>query len=477
MKLKGSSKFIGDLSANTFQTIFVQVFGLLIFYVTSRYLGKEDFGELNWSVAFCSSVISILSFGLDLVFVKKVARNENRFETCGLHFFHTLLVGFLVVVIGLVLKFLAPGFSQNHSILLFVFIWLGSSNIANSFKLGLNGFEAYKQIAILSALINVLKFAGVLLLFYLQVLNLNFIVLTYFILALIELVIAYFMINAQLNRTLTAHFKPKAYKNFILESLPQLAVVLFDSALARIDWILLGLIGTSIATAEYSFTYRVFELSKLPILILSPILLTRFSRLFADEMSIQDQLKDDIMGYFKLEMFFVMLIPIVLINVWSPLIDYFTDKKYGAVNEQTYILLAICIPLHAIINFLWTVAFAKGFLKSIMWITITVSILNIICNILLIPKYSSIGAAIAFLITTIVQLVLYIVFVKQSTFNIRLSDSILAIANAIVAVLIVKLLGINVVLGLIISLCTFTLLSIFTKQIELNKIKLLLRRK
>lgn len=64
-------KLIRDLSASSAQVLLNHALNLVIFYLTSRYLSKEIFGELSWSLATSTILIALLSFGLDLVVVKK----------------------------------------------------------------------------------------------------------------------------------------------------------------------------------------------------------------------------------------------------------------------------------------------------------------------------------------------------------------------------------------------------------------------
>lgn len=73
------------------------------------------------------------------------------------------------------------------------------------------------------------------------------------------------------------------YKGLVKESLPQFGVAVFTSALSRLDWILLGILSTNIVLAEYSFAYKVFEVATLPMLVIAPVLIPRFTKLFHPE--------------------------------------------------------------------------------------------------------------------------------------------------------------------------------------------------
>ncbi len=477
MNKKG--KLIKDISANGLQVIVNQLIGLVLFYLTSTYLLKEDFGYFNWAVALGSTIVAIASLGLDLIVVKRVAAAKDAASVVGIHLFHGLASGFLALffVFLFYVFFLQSKDSINDLLFIAVFVYLVIGNVANSFKLCLTGLEAYKQLAWVLITANVLKLIAVLLLFVFGVFGIKSLILVYVFCSFAELLIARYMANKHFEKPIWPKMQWLNYKGLVVEALPQLGVVLFDSALARIDWILLGLIGTAVATAEYSFAYRVFELSKLPLLILAPILLTRFSKLFGGMDGPGAKVQQDVQDYFKLEMVLVLMIPLVLVNVWTPLVDYLTHQKYGAVNAFTYSILALCIPLHAVINFLWTLAFVKGYLKSIMWITVLSSLVNILANVLLIPKYSSHGAAFAFLISTVLQTVLYIVFTRDAAVSVRWTDALLVLLFAVFAVFIAKLLTEQVLLSAVLSVLIFVLLCVVGKQLQPAKIKMLLLSK
>ena len=470
--LLNKKKLIRDISASSFQTVFTQFFGLGIFYFTSRYLSKDDFGEFNWSMAVSATVIAIASLGLDLVFVKRVASGKDIVTISGVHFFHTTAVAIVLSGLTFAIHLLWPGFSASHPLYAYVFAGLAIANMGNSFKLCLNGLEAYNHLAWLSLISNGVKFAGILLLYLIHQFGMLQVVMVYLLVSALEFGVGYVLLTRSLQTRVKPLLRINEYKYFILESLPQLGVVLFDSALARIDWILLGVMSTAVITAEYSFAYKLFELAKLPLLILSPILLTRFSKLFANDQSIDPEKETKLKFLLRFELAIMMCIPIVLVCVWSPLMDLVSSGKYGAVNQTTFRILAFCIPMHAIINFLWTLAFVKNQLKKLMLITISSSLLNVAGNLWLIPLFGGIGAAWAFLGSTVFQLALYIFMIRHPGFHFDFKNMILAFVNASLSVFISIYLFENSVWGAFSALFIYIILARINKQIDLKSLKL-----
>lgn len=425
-----ANKLFKDLSANTVQTGITQISGLLIFYLLSRFIPKEQFGDFQWTSALAATFITVGSLGLDLVLVKRIAAGQKPVRMAGVHFFHTLNVSCIVIAATLLISVLFPSFTALHPVFLLIILQQSLANVANSFKFSLTGFESFRVLARISILLNVSKMIIVVGLYLSGKMDIRGVALGFLVASALELAAGYLYLKKRLKGWLQPLYAPKTYKGFIMESLPQLGVVLFDSALARIDWILLGIFSTAAVTAEYTFAYKFFELSKLPLLILGPVLLTRLSAVLSSKEAISDTQQNRINKFVQLELVISFLIPIVLCGIWSDLIDRLTDGKFGAVNQTTFTLLSFCVPLHFAINFLWTLAFVRGKLKAIMFITIGSSLFNIIANAILIPQFVGQGAAWAFLISTVVQFVAYFFSTDQSKLRLPLTSLLLLFSFA-----------------------------------------------
>jgi O-antigen/teichoic acid export membrane protein len=128
----------------------------------------------------------------------------------------------------------------------------------------------------------------------------------------------------------------------VKQSLPQVGVVLITSALARFDWLFIGFMVSAIKLAEYSFAYKVFEISTLPLLAIAPLLIPRFTQLFKDENYTGNNLKLLI----RVEMIIATFTGLLLNMCWNPLIDQITGGKYGAVNSSTIFILSLWPALH-----------------------------------------------------------------------------------------------------------------------------------
>jgi O-antigen/teichoic acid export membrane protein len=119
------------------------------------------------------------------------------------------------------------------------------------------------------------------------------------------------------------------YAALLREALPQTGVNLLTSAMARFDWVFIGLMASAVKLAEYSFAYKVFEMSTLPLLAIAPLLIPRFTKMFKHDAVDTTSLTT----LFRAEMVVAAFTGLVLNVLWSPLIDLVTAGKYGAVNS------------------------------------------------------------------------------------------------------------------------------------------------
>jgi O-antigen/teichoic acid export membrane protein len=469
-------RFIKDISASTVQVILNQALGILIFLIISRFLSKTSFGELNWSLAILTFVTSILSLRLEQVIVRRVAAGEDSTRLLTVfagHIFFTGIVFYAILFTG---SFIFPDFFRQHDLLLLLAISHLLSFFSSPFKQLANGKEDFRLLAIMSSVANVIRMGGLLGIIFFTSLTVQHVIALYIISSIIELLTCLLLARYRLQTTVSRRYGVADYLLLIRESLPQAGVVFLNASIARIDWILLGFFTTPVITAEYSFAYKVYELSPLPLLIIAPILLSRFSRFFSTHTP--DQLlarKQDLGMLIRFEMIAATLIPLCLNLVWSPLIDTVTGGKYGAVNETTFFLLSWCIPFLYMNNLLWSFHFAQNQLAFIFRITLAVFVVMLAGDLVLIPRYYAIGAAVAYLGATIAEYVIYMSFSRLSklpdTWLSPLCSCTAAAAAGFLAVFITE----NAVLRLALALPVFCLLLLATKQLRKSDIRIVVQ--
>ena len=397
------TRFISHLSANTIQLVINQLFGLVIFYILSVDLDKSSFGGINLALALLLAVFSILSFGIDQVAVRKIASGENPQSILSLYIIHVLITGLVFYIILGAISSLMPSALKSYNLLLLIAAGKLAVYFSTPFKQSAIGLERFRLLAQMSVVSNILRGTCLVVMAFLHQVTLQNVIYTFIGGDVLELMAAFFLFKGATGLPSGIQWSRNAYTALIKESLPQLGVVIITSALARFDWIFIGIFVSAVKLAEYSFAYKVFEMSTLPLLAIAPILIPRFTKMFREG-------EPDIPSLQKLvriEMIIAVATVLVLNICWSPVIDPLTHSKYGEVNKWIIFILSLCIPLQYLCNFYWTIYFAKGQLKLILKAFILTFIVNIFGDIILIPFYQNTGAAIACLGGFIVQLAFY----------------------------------------------------------------------
>jgi O-antigen/teichoic acid export membrane protein len=393
-----------NISLNTLQVLSNQILGVFLFLLLSRYLDKDSYGELNWSLAVLTTITAILSLRLEQIVVRDVAAGKDPSALLALFLFHTVMAALLFLLILLGARFLFPEFFGRHSLL-----WLLSFSqlllfISLPFRQLVTGKAAFGWLAALMNISNIVRCAGLLGMLFFSSFTLLAVLWLFTLSAAAEWLLGAFIVFRKLHIPLDWKQRATGYTRLIKDSLPQVGMVFLTAGMARIDWILMGLFSTPAHTAEYSFAYRAYEFSPLPLLVLAPFLLNSFSRRYTNGVFQTPSWLNDLV---RAEMIVATVLPLIGVLVWAPLMDGLTLDKYGQVNWVSFLLLSCTIPFQYLINVHWTAEFAGNRLKRIFGITAITAGIVLVGDAALIPFLAGKGAAIAWLVAMVVQYFLY----------------------------------------------------------------------
>ncbi len=470
-------KLFTDVSASTLQVTLNQVLGVVVFLLTSLYLPKDIYGELNWSYAILMFVTTILSLRLEQIVVRRAATDQDTSGIMTLFMVHVLLSGMGFYLLLLIASFIFPSFFSVHSFLLALGISQLLTFFALPFKNVANGKEKFVFLAVMSSTANLIRAISLCIIIIFFRLSIQWVLGIFIVTSFIELMVCFYLVTNRMQVKLSAHARFNDYVHLLKESLPQIGVAILMAGISRMDWILLGLFSTAAVTAEYSFAYRVYELSPLPLLIIAPVLLSRFSRYFASntEQSLLQQQKERLGLLVRSEMILATFVPLILNIIWAPFIDSLTGNKYGAVNQQTFLILSCCIPFQYISNIIWSASFAQNRLKLILRITLVTFCIIIIGDLVFIPLYNVTGAALVYLLAMIVE---YLNYMRSSSLS-KIPETWQSLLICMIAAggtgFAAFYLTDNVVLRLAFALPVFSFLLLATKQLRINDIVYVLR--
>lgn len=444
------------------QAIAIQVIGTTFFYIISVYLSKESFGIISWVNAVSVFITTLLGFGLEQVVIRRIAASNRSNWAAAAFFIHSIIGSVITFLLLLLVSTLIKINAATSQFLPWFFAAQCLIYIGIPLKQFLNAKEKFTPYGIIAIISNSSKIIAVWFLIRSHTLD------TYTV-AIIMIIAAAFELICLLIYLLTKtdlHFKFRfsAYRKLLKESSAQYLSVIFDMSLSRIDWILLGILTTSTILADYSFAYRAFELAKLPMVIIAQLILPRLAKLIANK---QGNSSQQLINSLNIaEMFFAMMIPLLLNILWVPVVNSITAGKYGTTNALQFFILSLCIPLQFFINLLWSLSFAAKKYKPVAGITIGCAVANIALNLVFIPKHDGVGASIAFLATTIIQAGLYYKFVYKRVMPVSIRPILLFGGIASVIYYGVISIHIHFLLQLLIAAAGYIIIAVASGQLN-----------
>jgi O-antigen/teichoic acid export membrane protein len=397
------NRFLRNVSANTFQLIINQLFGLLIFYALSKGLDKNIFGQVNWSLAVLLTAFAVLTFGIDQLLVRKIASGHDRQSIFAAYLFHVIISGSLFYGLLLLHYFLFPNLFPQQYFLLFIGIGKLFIYFSTPFKQVATGVEKFTALLYMSVVSNIIRGIGLLLLLILHNMSVSNVLIIFIAGDLAELLLCIIIAKPILQPPVKIRWDKKLQFDLLKESMPQAGVVMFTALMGRFDWILIGIIVSSTKLAEYSFAWKLFEVSTLPLFIIAPIMVPLFTRMIK-----QPGNSGPPSFFLEWQIIVASFIALMLNICWQPVVNLLTNGKYGTVNTKTIFILSLSMPLLYFNNYLWTINFARGSLKLIFSIIAVSFVINITGCCILIPLYQNEGAAMAYLLAILIQAVLYI---------------------------------------------------------------------
>lgn len=402
---------------------------------------------------------------MEQVVVRRIAASDRSGWAAAAFLFHNLIGSVLALI---VIVIISNVFSSDNAALSFLPLFFTAQALIfllTPLKQFLNAKHMFTPYGVIAVISNVAK----LILAYwfitksaLSIANVSYVLIGCSLFEFLALVV-----YVKRKTDFSFSFKISAYKKLLKESMPQYLAVIFDSSLSRLDIILLGIIGGGyVATGEYTFAYRAYEVARLPIVIVAPILLNVFAPMLSSGKRMDVDKEKKVNELYSIQMFIAMLIPLLLNILWSPVCDMLFDGKYGSINSTEFLLLSICVPLHFFINLMWTLSFTAKKYKMIATLIMFTATSNLILNIILIPIYGGLGAAVAYLITTVFQACAYYVLINKHVMNIPLSILLKFITLAAITYIGVMYIPLNFGLQLIIASVIYVALVFGTRSIK-----------
>lgn len=401
-------KILGNTGWLFFDKILRMGVGLIVGAWVARYLGPEQFGALNFALAFVGLFGAFASLGLDGIVVRDIVREpERKYEILSSAFILKLCGGSVAFLIALSAIFIVrPAESQAH--------WLVGIIAAGLIFQSLDTIDLWFQSQVQSKFTVIAKNSAFIVIALVRVsLIMNKAPLKAFAWAtLAEIVLGAMFLSMFYARQKTVPVwcpKIDMARRLVKESWPLIMSNLAVMIYMRIDQVMLAQMIGNKEVGLYSAALRFSEIWYfIPLAIVSSVMpsLTQ-SRLESKEKYFR-QLQQLFNSLVRIA--YLIALPMTFVST------YVVTALYGQEYSRAGLILAIHI-WSAVFVFIgvgmspWTLN--EGMIRYSLIQTIGGAVINILLNIFLIPKYGAVGAAVSTLISQMMASFLFNISVPK----------------------------------------------------------------
>lgn len=408
----GSNDNNNTIKKNTFynliKTISTVLFPLIIFPYTSRVLGPENLGKVNFANSIVSYISLLASFGISTYAVRecaKVKSDKRELSRVGSQLFTINIVSTVIAYIVLLICFMISSKLKEEYFLILLlsfpvfFQTLGADWINTA-------MEDLKFVSLRTMLFQLISIIAV----FLFVRDAK----DYFLFAVISA-------GASIGANCLNIYHRKKYcclkivkecnvKQHIKPIIFLFALTLSQTIFLNVDTTMIGFFHGDIEVGFYSVAVKIYNLASTLISAITIVVIPQLSLLSS---SVNQNESIEKVQRYALNYILTLGIPIVVgINILTPGIIHIIagPEYYQAVSPLRILSIALLLVMLGGAFIGNVVLIPNGNEKTFMFATVIATILNCILNYCLIPKYGIIAAA----YTTVISeaIILLITFFK-----------------------------------------------------------------
>ena len=438
---------------------------LLIIY-SIRILGATEFGKFTFALSFVAIFATISDFGLSDIATRELSQDKkNEKEYSGI-----LSLKILLSVASLILITIGSFFIASDIIIKKIIWILGFSVIINNFFFIICAFFRARQqmeyeagAKIIQSLIMVCIVIFVLFNFPL-IENVSW---GYLIANLASFILLLLFFHFYIQ-PLKLSFDKNLLRKFFRFSQPLGFSAIFVVIILNIDSVMMGRLGQITENGWYSAVRAIVNLT----FVLATLIWVSFYPVLSHFFKESKEKFQRVWNYY-MESMIILAIPLVMGGLFlaPKIVDFIYGQKFSP-SVPAFQILIFAAGINFVYNPYIIMLFVSNQQKKYLWISFIAAIIDVITNIILIPRYSFYGASIAMLITSIFILLSGIEFSRRIThislFNIRLLKiTIMVIFSGLIMLFAISqsmIYHLNVVFSVIAGmLFYFTVLFIFYK--------------
>ncbi len=454
--------------------IFQKIFAFIYFTLIARWLGASDIGLYVFAISLTTILSVFIDFGLSPVLIRESAKYK---EKANAYLNNVITVKLLFSVITFIAAVIIINLLNKPPIVSMMVYLAGLVMIFDSFSLSFwSIFRAWQNlkyesisIAINQILIFIVGLAGILLKFPIYVLVIALLCGSFF-----SFIYPLILLKFKLDFKFKLQWQAETLKTLFKIALPFALAGIFTRVYSYIDQVLLSVLIGDQSLGWYSVAYKItYALQFIPAAFAAAIF-PAMSYYHACE-------KEKLKQVFEKSMYFLIIASLPIAFGIASLADkiilflYTSEYAPSILTLQIFIFAIIAIflsfPVGSILN-----ACDKQAINTFnLGVTM---ILNIILNIILIPRYQQVGAAIAALSSLSLMFILNLAWVPKIIkydYKFLFIKLLKALFSALIMAAIIMYLkqSINFIILIIISALIYSLIMYFIKGFKIEDIKYL----
>jgi len=381
----------------------------IIFVLMARFLGTAEIGDYAIAIAIASIIFGIANFGLQAILIRQVSITPDQAER---YLSHALSIRvFISLPVGTTLCYLLASILEFEAglieliLLTSIYVW-NSSIVLLFYSLfqSVNRFHNQLTSNIIHKICSLLGSVGLL------YINCNIFQLMLFF-AVLQGFFIFLLIAITRNNICKVKFgfDFDFCKKYILESLPLSLAGTAEFVNLKSDTIILGNYKSNIEAGIYNAAYNIYQgMMAIPYAVIVAFFPT-FSRYYSHS-------KSQAYHFYKI----IFLLTAFATVTISLIVGLFSDEIVQFIYGQEYtnaglvvLLLSISLPfliLNRLNNFVLVTMKQQ---KWLFYLIFSGAIFNVITNILVIPTYSYIGAAVTTILTECLMMIAGLIRIRH----------------------------------------------------------------
>jgi len=353
----------------------------------TRYLGKEGFGDYSTVLAFFTFFSALADLGLYAISTREISRpGSDELEILGNVFTMRLILSAAVVLLA---PILVLAFPYSAAVKFGIMIAAAAYVFSSGYSVLIGLFQ--KRLAMDKVAIGELvgRIFQVVIIILVVRKNIGFLAIigTLFVNMLVSFLVIFTWSRKYLSISL--RFNWKTWKKFLAQSYPVGISAIITFAYFKLDTILLSIMKTNAEVGIYNAAYKVLEnISFFPAMLVGLVMPIMSLYIFHDRNKFL-QVADK-----TFKVFLILTVPLVIGVLF--LAKNIINLIGGAGFSEAVIVLKILSFAIAFIffgNFFTNVIIAGNLQKKMMKVLFFCAVFNVSLNLVLIPRFSYLGAA------------------------------------------------------------------------------------